>query len=691
MTGHRRRSTAYYLLAAVSLLSVVLLETKRARADAQDGGLLPVAAAVAGPVTADAESVGWPFLRGPNYDGHSAETQLADSWPDEGPPVLWSRALGQGYSGFVAWNDRIATQYQTLGGQYVICLSADTGQTLWEHRYDWPYEPASLYPGPRATPTYHQGRLYFAGPRGTIGCLDAASGRLLWRVNLNEQFGASGTDFGYSCSPTVVDGKVILPVGGHGASMVALDAIDGSIVWKAGDDAASYTPAYPITFRGRPLVLGYLQNALVCHDLATGKLIWRHALSSGYNEHSAWPIYIEPHLWISGPFRAGSELLELTGRADGPLRTLWKSKLMSNDIFSSVLVDGALYGFDLREAQAKAHRSSRGQFRCIDFLTGREYWSTGSQDPIRTLTPSKSDAGTRIGHATVLVADGKLFLFNDMGELILARAMKSRYEELGRVSVLGGEICWTQPTLNRRRLFVRNQSRGVCVYVGEPQLLTPQARASALTAADIPQSKYIDVTAAVLGVEPEYAFDIPSNAWLQQWFFVSLFILGFSLLMALAARWVLGRRLASAALRWLFWAIAFVLGAAGTTVISTWTGDFVFTWPVPLFVAFQAAAFEIKFGVPRPGDAWLRWRPRLVAATFVACCVVYFLLCRRLSLVFEWVFLCGFAGALPFALAGSHFFPERRWRFAWFSLMTAAAFASFYWFAVAVLWLKGRS
>ncbi|MHB9049316.1 MAG: PQQ-binding-like beta-propeller repeat protein, partial [Pirellulales bacterium] len=540
MTKRRGKPIDYRLLAAAALLSVVLLGTRLARADDPVAGSLPeAAAAAAGSMASDAKDVGWPFVRGANYDGRSAERDLADSWPDEGPPVLWTRTLGQGYSAFVAWNDRIATQYQTLGGQYVICLSADSGETLWEHRYDWPYEPAGIYPGPRATPTYHGGRLYFAGPRGTIGCLDAADGRPLWRVNVNERFGGLGTEFGYSCSPTVVDGKVILPVGGRGASLVALNAEDGSTVWQAGDDPASYTPAYPIALRGRRLVLGYLKNALVCHDLRTGKVLWRHALSAGYDEHSAWPIYVEPYLWISSPFQAGCELLEL---GDGqPLQMVWRSNQMSNDIFSSVYADGVLYGFDLRDVQAKAHRPSRGQFRSIDFMTGRENWSNGSPAPVRNRAPSQPGAAKPVGHATVLVADGKLYLMNDTGELILARATPARYEELGRVSVLGGEICWTQPTLSRGRLFVRNQSRAVCVYVGDPQLLPPQARAAALTAADIPQSKYLDVAGAILGVEPEYAFDLPTSTWLRQWFLVSLVgILGTSMLVAIAARLVLG-------------------------------------------------------------------------------------------------------------------------------------------------------
>ena len=208
-------------------------------------------------------------------------------------------------------------------------------------------------------------------------------------------------------------------------------------------------------------------------------------------------------------------------------------------------------------------------------------------------------------------------------------------------------------------------------------------------AADIPQAEYLDVAAVILGVEPEYAFDIPSDEWLRQWFVISLLgILGVSLLASLAAWLLTGLRLPSSALPWLFWTIAFVLGAAGTTVISAWKGDFVFTWPVSLFIAFQAAVFEIRLDARRLDRSSSRWRARFVGTAFVACCVGYFLLCRRLSLVFEWVFLCGFAAALPFSLAGSHCFRKRRWHFAWLCFMTFVAFASFYWSAAAVLWLK---
>ena len=77
---------------------------------------------------------GWPFIRGATFDGHSPEIHLAEQWPEAGPPILWRRDLGQGYSAFVAQGRRVLTQAQTLAGQVVICLDADSGQTLWDDR-----------------------------------------------------------------------------------------------------------------------------------------------------------------------------------------------------------------------------------------------------------------------------------------------------------------------------------------------------------------------------------------------------------------------------------------------------------------------------------------------------------------------------------------------------------------------------
>lgn len=658
------------------------------------------------------EDRGWPFIRGPDRDAHSPEIHLADRWPAEGPPVLWTRPLGQGYSAFVAAGRRVWTQRQTLTGQYVICLDADTGETLWEHRYGWPYEAAGVYPGPRATPTVADARVFFAAPDGLVGCLDAATGAELWSVNVLETYGGSGVGFGYACSPAVVDGMVLLPVGGSGAGLVALEAASGKEIWKSGSDPASYTPAFPVTSRGRPLVIGYMQNSLIVVDRTTGAPLGRVDLSSGYDEHSAWPLFQDPYLWISGPFRSGSQLLQLPapqlpdasapsgdslsgteGHAgispDSPqsLATVWKSRMLSNDVMSSVLVDGFIYGFDVFDAQARTHRPSRGVFRCIEFQTGKEQWSIGTGRPRRENSEREVSDAPEIGQCGIIAADGKLFLFNELGELILARSSPERYEELARATVLSGELVWTPPVLHRGRIYLRNHSHAVCVYVGEPSLLAA-GNQPLLSVRDVPQSEYRDLASVILAIEPEYAFDIPSSTWLTQWYVASLALLLVSIAGAQTAKQLVALHRRESVRLLVFRVMGFGLGLAGTTVLSRLTGEFYFTWPLCLFITFDAVAGRLSW-TRRTRPSPQRRAEWLALAVLLVVSAGYFVLCRRLSLVFEWVFLVGYVGALPFCRVTA----ASRNRTGMLSagaevLATVVAFSAFYAAGVAVL--RGR-
>jgi len=579
----------------------------------------------------------WPHLRGHRYDGVSEETGLVDSWPKEGPPVLWTREIGQGYSGFVVVDGKAYTQTQSLTGQSVLCLDAETGAEIWAHWYDWPWQPGSVYPGPFATPTYYQGKLYFAAPSGQVGCLDAATGREVWSLNVVKKFGGKGTEFGYASTPCVEGGEVILPVGGEDASIVALRAEDGTLLWNSGSDEASYCPAFPITFQGRRLIIGFLRNALMAIDFQSGQQLWRQQLSSNYDEHSAWPLYAEPNLWISFPFKAGSQLLRIDQHRDAmSARVVKVIPGLSNDIFSSVLVNGHVYGFDLQEFQAKAHRPSKGQFRCLEWSTGKVCWSTAE-----------------IGHANVLSADGKLLLFSDTGSLILARANPEHYEELARVQVLGGALCWTAPTLSRRRLFVRNQSQAACLYLGRPDDLRPDQLRTALSVTQIPKSKTADWISRVVPREREYPFDAPTRRELMLWFqLCTMGVFGSAAALAFLVHGLSRFRHLFPALvtQGVFWSSAFLFGLIGTSVFSEYWDTFVLTWPAALFVAYQVTTTVIA-GIERQTERRkLRWLSRFVVLVFLGLCLGYYELCKMAGIVMGWTFLVGFLPASPFTL-----------------------------------------
>ena len=604
----------------------------------------------------------WPQWRGPTFDAISAETELANEWPAAGPPVLWSRQIGQGYSSFIAVGNNVFTQTQTLYEQAVVCLDAETGGTIWSTRYGWPYEGGGLYPGPRSTPAWHDGKIYYAAPDGTIGCLNAINGAAIWSTNPTKQFRGRGTDFGYSCSPIVIDGKVLVPVGGDGACVVALNAQDGAVVWSTGDSSASYASVLPITVNGQQQVIASLENSLAAFDLKSGKLLWEEESSNGYDEHSAAPLYREPLLMVASPFRAGARCLRLPIDPSGRPTRVWDAPKFSNDIASSVLYEDRIYGFDLRDPQSRLNRPSRGEYRCLDFETGKILWSTD-----------------QAGHANTIVADGKLILFNDKGEVILARVGTDKYEELARAQVFDDEICWSPAALSRGRLFLRTQTRAVCLYLGSQPL---EARKPVQTLAAIPRSSAFNPT-PLLGGEREYPATTPEWSEFGLWYLcgVAAILLASALAIMAGLIEALLRRVTRAkstampestsgkiADVWrpkaVFWSIILMVGLFGSPLLNRWQDEYIFLWPLLLWSALQLTVLATTWAERQPNRKSARWVSRLAGLTFIGVSGLYFHLCRRLGLSIEWGFLTGYLPAFPVA-AGAAWISFRITRLRW--------------------------
>ncbi len=604
----------------------------------------------------------WPHLRGPGYDGVSTEAGLADTWPPEGPPRLWTRELGQGHSGFIVADGKVYTQRQTSSGQYLLCLDPDTGATLWEQRYDWAWQPRGAYPGPYASPTWAGGKVYYASPTGKVGCLDARTGASFWSLDLREKFQGKGWEFGYAATPLVEAGLVILPVGGASASLVALDAGDGHTVWASGTEPASYCPALPIRFQGRRCVVGYLQNALVIADLATGRRLFSQPISSTYDEHSAWPLYRESHLLLTSPFRLPAQCLRLEPGADGTIhgKLQWTSRELCNDVVSSILHGEHIYGFDLRQLQTSPHRPSRGTFKCLEWSTGKLCWSTD-----------------QVGQAAVLAADGKLLLLDDTGNLILARADPASYQELGRVALFEDEICWTPPTLWRGKLFVRSPSRAVCLYVGRSEELPATA-----PSAPPPRSWRIDAT-LLLSRERDYPNDAPSWEEMALWFGACVvLVFGGAGLLSMAGVLVTRRRWA------LFWGSAFCLGLLGPNVFSARFDRCLFTWPASLYAAFHLTLLACAWAEQK-STRRARWLARLAILGLLVVGWGFFELCKAVGMFIAWSFLFGLLPAFPLTYLAVA--AQRKQRPGRCAVWTVLAFGAYFWSCQGLLlWKAGQ-
>lgn len=616
---------------------------------------------------------GWPHLRGPNYNAHSDETELTDTWPTKGPPVLWSKEIGAGYSGLIVHGGRAYTQTQGLTEQTILAMDADTGQTIWEHSYSWPYQAGGMYPGPRATPTWSNSRIYFAAPHGLVGCLEAVDGNPIWSVNVLQRFDGRGATFGYACSPVVEDGKVILPVGGPSASVVALDADTGATKWMSGSAPASYSSALPITFQGRRQVVVFLKNTLAGFDLQTGRLLWEQAYSQGYDEHAAMPLYDEPYLRIMQPYRAGSDLYVLEAgtpvdKNDPVPRCLIKrvrrDAELSNDVASSVLVDGFVYGFDVRDMQTSRGRPSRGTFRCMDFKTGEVRWSSD-----------------RPGQANMVVADGKLMMLNDRGEILLVRINPNRYEELARAEVFPGETCWTAPALHRERLYLRSSTRAVCLFLGKPERMSVRQRTLAEPPTAIPKVASANLTWLV-GAEREYPFELPDLRELMRWYLFSLGALVSAAVFS-GATYGISRFYGGGWSRLpaiVFWTGVLVFGITATPLANRYWGQFVFTWPLSLIVVHQIALAIVSRSTKPAQSNSADWVGLTGAGLLVLTCILYFKITRQLSLAPAWYFLVFLPAAWPIAVPAARRLcrPNRLagdivWMFAIFSMYFWAA------------------
>ncbi len=377
----------------------------------------------------------WTDFRGPNRDGRYDERRIHTSWPRDGLRLLWRQPVGGGYASFVVAGGRAFTIEQRRNQEVVSACDLETGRELWAHSWNAQFRERMGGDGPRATPTWDQGRIYALGATGELGCLEAETGRLIWERNILKDNDATNLEWGMAASPLVVDEKVIvLPGGPGGKSVVAYDKLNGEPVWKSLDDKQAYTSPMLVTLAGKRQIL--IVSALRAMGLAVedGSLLWDYPWKTSYDVNAAQPIMIdENRFFISASYGHGAAVVEVHQANEGFLaRTVWENTKMKNKFSSSVLYQGHIYGLD------------EGILACVDVGTGERKWKGG-----------------RYGYGQVLLASGHLIVLTEYGDLVLGKATPERHQELARFSALRGKT-WNLPILAAGRLLIRNSTEMAC-------------------------------------------------------------------------------------------------------------------------------------------------------------------------------------------------------------------------------------
>jgi outer membrane protein assembly factor BamB len=370
----------------------------------------------------------WPDFRGAARDGRSTEPIRTD-WPAAGLRQLWKQPIGLGYASFVVADGRAFTIEQRRSQEVAAAYDVETGRELWTNAWEGEFVESMGGDGPRATPTYHEGRLYALGAIGELRSLDAATGKVVWRRNILEDNRASNLEWGMSASPLVVDDKlIVLPGGSGGRSVAAYNKATGDPIWHALDDRQAYVSPMLVTLAGSRQLLIVSATRAVGLEPDSGTLLWEYPWPTGQGINVAQPILLGgDRVFLSASYGQGAAVFEL--RREGgrfATRTIWENSRMKNKFTSSLLHDGHLYGLD------------ESILACVDAATGEQKWKGG-----------------RYGYGQPILAGGHLIVLTEGGEVVLVKATPERHEEVARFPAIDGKT-WNHPVIANGRLLVRN-------------------------------------------------------------------------------------------------------------------------------------------------------------------------------------------------------------------------------------------
>jgi outer membrane protein assembly factor BamB len=381
----------------------------------------PAAAAVPPPY--------WTDFRGPNRDGHYRERPIRTDWPAAGMTPLWKQPIGSGYASFVVARGRAFTIEQRGPQEVAAAYDVTTGRELWTNKWTAAFRESMGGDGPRATPTWADGRVYVLGGQGELRSLDEGTGTLVWRTNILEDAGATNLQWGMSAAPLVVgDTVVVLPGGTNGQSVVAYDTRTGKRAWAALNDRQAYASPSLVTLGGVRQILVFSATRLMGLTPDRGQVLWEYPWKTDYDVNASQPLVIgNDRIFVSSGYGTGAAVIELTknGEMFTP-REVWRNIMMKNQFTSSVFHEGFIYGLD------------ESILACVDAATGVRKWKGG-----------------RYGYGQVMLASGHLIVLTEEGELALVRATPDQHVELARFPVLDGKT-WNHPVIADGLLLVRN-------------------------------------------------------------------------------------------------------------------------------------------------------------------------------------------------------------------------------------------
>jgi outer membrane protein assembly factor BamB len=374
----------------------------------------------------------WPQWRGANRDGKVTGFTAPDKWPSA-LAQKWKVTVGSGDATPALVGDKLYVSARHGDDEVTLCLNAADGKEVWKDKYaaQAVSGAASRHPGPRSSPAVADGKVVTLGVGGVLSCLDAATGKVVWR---KDEFTKAVPQFFTGTSPIIVDGTAIAHLGGKGnGTLIALDLATGNPKWKWTGDGPAYDSPVLMTADGAKQIVLLTEKNLVGIALADGKLLWQvEAVPQGRFYNSATPI-VEGQTVIYTGQGAGTKAVKIEKQGDAfTAKELWSNPDLGTGFSTPVLKDGLLFGL-----------SDKGNLYCMSAKTGRTAW-----------TDTVKRGGGNFG--AIIDAGACILALPSNCELIAFKPGDKQYEELAKIKV-ADTATYAHPVVAGKNIFVRDQ------------------------------------------------------------------------------------------------------------------------------------------------------------------------------------------------------------------------------------------
>ncbi len=415
------------------------------------GGIAVVAAGLAMP----ARGADWPYYRGPQHDGSTADP-IRTTFPPEGPAQIWKVPVGNGFSSFSISGGLAFTQVRRLvagqDSEVCVALNTATGAELWATRIDkasYPDGGAGADDGPRSTPCVSSSAVFVLSSYLKLTKLNGGDGIIVWQKDLAALYGGQQVSWQNAASPLLDNDLIFINCNSVTNSLLALRQADGNLVWRGGAERLTHASPVPATLFGTRQIIFFTQAGLVSVDAATGAELWRYGFPFNTST-AASPVVDGEMVYCSAAYSVGAGAVRISKAGSQYVATqIWRNANLMNQWTTAVALNGYVYGI------FGTSYSSTAPLKCLELASGAERWSQPG-----------------FGPGGVLLVGGKLLITDAYGGVALAEADPNAYTELARFQAVSGK-CWNSPAFSNGRLYARSTTEAACFDLSASIALPP--------------------------------------------------------------------------------------------------------------------------------------------------------------------------------------------------------------------------